>query len=228
MIESRHFGLVGGLGVGATVLYYRSITGACAAKNITPRMTIAHADASLALAHVQAGRADRLAAYLGGFINEVAAAGAVFAAIPAVTPHICRNELKQLTSLPFIDILEVTTRHLQERQLTRIALFGTKFTIDSRLFGALDGFDVVRAQEHEVEEIHRIYLKLATKGKCSTEDEVWLRKMAQALCRRDGVEAIVLAGTDFNLVFDETNAGFPVVDCAAAHVSAIVEEMARS
>jgi aspartate/glutamate racemase len=45
------------------------------------------------------------------------------------------------------------------------------------------------------------------------------------ICRRDGVEAIVLAGTDLNLVFNEANAGFPAVDCLAAHIDAIVAEM---
>jgi len=41
------------------------------------------------------------------------------------------------------------------------------------------------------------------------------------------VEAIVLAGTDLNLVFNEANAGFPAVDCAAAHIDAIVAQMSR-
>jgi aspartate/glutamate racemase len=34
-----------------------------------------------------------------------------------------------------------------------------------------------------------------------------------------------LAGTDLNLIFNEANAGFPAIDCAAAHITAIVEEM---
>jgi aspartate racemase len=225
MRESRHFGLIGGLGVGATVLYYNGITAACAAKGIVPRLTIAHADAPTALAHVQCGRIDGLADYLAGFVGEVAAAGAAFAAIPAITPHICRAELKARISLPIVDILEVTARHLRQRGLARVALFGTKFTIDSRLFGALDGFEVVRPRDHEVEDIHRIYLELATKGYCSSEDEARLRETAQTICRRDGVEAIVFAGTDLNLIFSEANAGFPALDCAAAHIAAIVEHM---
>ena len=94
MRESVHFGLIGGLGVGATILYYQGITAACAAKGIVPRLTIAHANAPTALAHVQAGRIEGLADYLAGFVGEVAAAGAAFAAIPAITPHICRAELK--------------------------------------------------------------------------------------------------------------------------------------
>lgn len=225
MGESRHFGLIGGLGVGATVFYYQGITAACATKGIVPRMTIAHADAPTALAHVQAGRLEGLADYLASFIAELAAAGGAFAAIPAITPHICRTQLQQRSPLPLIDALEATARRLRERQLRRIALFGTSFTIDSRLFGALEAFDVVRPRDPEVDEIHRIYLALATQGRCTAQETGRLREVARALCRRDGVEAIVLAGTDLNLIFNEANAEFPAVDCAAAHVAAIVDAM---
>jgi len=225
MKESHRFGLIGGLGVGATVLYYQCITDACAARGTIPRMTIAHANASTALKLVQAGSIDGLADYLAGFARELKTAGARIAAIPAITPHICRTKLKARIDLPFVDILDVTARHVRELKLTCVALYGTKFTIDSGLFGALEGVDIVRPQDVEVEEIHRIYLDLAQTGQCSPGDEGRLREIATTLCRRDGVEAIVLAGTDLNLIFNEANAGFPAVDCAAAHISAIVEEM---
>jgi aspartate racemase len=225
MQASRHFGLIGGLGVGATVLYYEGITNACAARGTVPRLSVAHANAPTALKLVQAGSIDGLADYLAGFARELQAAGAAFAAIPAITPHICRAELKMRIDLPLVDILDVTARHIRKLKLTSIALFGTKFTIASSLFGALDGIDIVPPQDAEVEEIHRIYLELAQKGRCSPGDEARLREIAATLCRRDGVEAIVLAGTDLNLIFNEANAGFPAIDCAAAHIAAIVEEM---
>jgi len=224
--DSKHFGLIGGLGVGATVIYYEAITAACAARGVVPRMTIAHAHAPTALAHVTAGQIDDMAGYLAAFIREIAAAGAAFAAIPAITPHICRRELRALVDLPLIDILDVTAAQLRARNLSRVALFGTRFTIDTALFGALEAFEVVRPQDAEVGEIHRIYLELATKGRCAAEDQERLRQIASDLIRRDRVEAIVLAGTDLNLIFNETNAGFAAVDCAAAHIAAIVERMA--
>ena len=225
MSDSRHFGLIGGLGVGATVIYYEAITAACAASGIVPRITIAHANAPTALAHVTAGRIDGIADYLAGFIGELAAAGASFAAIPAITPHICRRELKARSALPLVDILDVTAAELKRRKLSRIALFGTRFTIDTALFGALEGVQVVRPSDSEVDEIHRIYLELATKGACNAGDKERLRDIARTLVARDNVEAIVLAGTDLNLIFDESSAGFPAVDCAAAHIAAIVEAM---
>jgi aspartate racemase len=225
MYQSKHFGLVGGLGVGATVLYYQGIAAACAERSIVPRLTVVHANAPTALAFVQAGKIEDLAAYLAGFVGELAASGASFFAIPAITPHICLPDLKRRVSLPMVDILQVTARRLRDRRLSRVALFGTKFTIDRKLFGALDAFDIVRPGDDEVDEIHRIYLALATKGQISTDDEARLRELAHTLCRRDRIEAIVLAGTDLNLVFNEANAGFPAVDCAAAHIDAIVEQM---
>lgn len=228
MDQSKHFGLIGGLGVGATVIYYEAITAACAQRNIAPRMTMANAHAPTALAHVQAGRIEGLAAYLAGFAAELAAAGAEFVAIPAITPHICLADLQRRVTLPIIDILQVTAQRLRERELSRVALFGTKFTIDSALFGVLGTFDVVRPRDEEVGEIHRIYLELATRGQTSSDNEARLRDLAHTLCRRDRVEAIVLAGTDLNLVFNEGNAGFPAVDCAGAHIDAIVARMSGS
>ena len=225
MNESTHFGLVGGLGVGATVLYYQGIAAACAERNIVPRLTMANAHAPTALALVQAGRIEGLAAYLAGFVGELAAAGASFFAIPAITPHICLTDLKHRVSLPIVDVLQVTAQRLRDRRLSRVALFGTRFTIDRKLFGALDAFDVVRPHDDEVDEIHRTYLGLATQGRISAADEARLRDLAHTLSRRDRVEAIVLAGTDLNLVFNEANAGFPAVDCAAAHIDAIVAQM---
>ena len=129
--------------------------------------------------------------------------------------------------LPIIDMLQASVARLRDRRLSRVALFGTKYTIDSRLFGAMDAFDLVRPHDDEVDEIHRIYLELATRGHISTDDESRLRDLARTLCQRDRVEAIVLAGTDLNLVFNEANAGFPAVDCAAAHIEAIVAQMSK-
>ncbi len=225
MAESKHFGLIGGLGVGATVIYYRAIAAACAGKGIVPRLTMAHANAPTALAHVQAGRIDGLADYLAGFAKELAAAGADFIAIPAITPHICIEQLRARVSSPIVDILESTANRLRERSLKRVALFGTRYTIETDLFGALKGFAVVRPRDAEVDAVHRVYLELASAGETAPGNVARLRDIANDICRRDGVEAIVLAGTDLNLVFDEAIAGFPAVDAAAAHIDAIVARM---
>ena len=69
--------------------------------------------------------------------------------------------------MPIIDMLDVTARGLRERGLARIPLFVTRFTIETAFFGALDAFDVVSPRPEEIEEIHRVYLELATAGHTS-------------------------------------------------------------
>ena len=90
------------------------------------------------------------------------------------------------------------------------------------MFGALGAFDVISPRSQEIAEIHRIYLELATTGHTSEANVRALRDIARAIIRRDRIEAVVLAGTDLRLIFDEESAGFPAFDCASAHLTVIL------
>ena len=50
-----------------------------------------------------------------------------------------------------------------------------------------------------------------------------LTSLALTLCKRDGVDTILLAGTDLALIFNDRNIEFPYIDCAALHLQAIME-----
>ena len=52
-----------------------------------------------------------------------------------------------------------------------------------------------------------------------------LTDIAHTLLSRDRVEAIVLAGTELSLLFDDTNTDFPAIDCARVHIDAIVARL---
>jgi len=108
-----------------------------------------------------------------------------------------------------------------------VALFGTRFTIESKLFGKLDDIDVVQPSPEEIDYIHRTYIDIVNTGRGSTTQEAGLRKLANTLCRRDNVEAIVLAGTELNLIFNDANTDFPAVDCAHAHIDGIIRQLVR-
>jgi aspartate racemase len=140
-----------------------------------------------------------------------------------VTPHLCIGELKRITPLPLIDITEVIAAEVRQRRLSRVALFGTRFVIESDLYGRLSGVDVVRPRPDEIDLVHRAYTNLAHTATVSGDDRRQLTALAETLQRRDGVQAVLLAGTDFALMFDESSTPFPHLDCARVHIDAVLQ-----
>lgn len=222
--SGRTIGLIGGLGPGATVHYYERLTKAFAKRGAPLRLSISHADLAYVLGRVQAGALDELADYLAGHVENLARAGAAFAAIGAVAPHICAPQLKARISLPFLDLIECMRAELGRRRARRVAVLGTQFVMRSDLNGRMEGFEVVRLAPDAIDFVHANYMKIAAAGAAagSGADIEGLRDLAQRLVRDQGVDVVILAGTELSLAFDEATSGFPALDCAGVHLDAIV------
>jgi aspartate racemase len=214
--------LIGGLGVGAAVHYYRSLAKAHEQRRLPLHLLMVQADVRRVVSCVQSNRLNDLAEYFAALIAQLKGGGATFAAIPAVTPHICIQQLRPISPLPLIDILEV----MREAKISkRIALFGTRFTVETDLFGVLRGENTIRPHPSEVKQIHEVYMRTALRNEGAEEDRRALTSLAHELIERDGVEAIVFAGTDLALLFNESNTTFPFIDCAQLHMDAITKKL---
>lgn len=221
--DGRILGLIGGLGPGATVHYYRGLIAAHDAQGRVARMLVAHADVNHARPLAEANKLDELARYLNGFIDSTAAGGAEMAAIVAITPHICTAELLPLLRIPLIDMVSEVAQEVRARGLKRVALLGTRSTVESRMFGRL-GVEVVMPKPDEIDFIHNSYLDVVYDR--STPEKIdRLRELARTLVKRDGAESVLLAGTDLSMVMNEENAGFPTLDCAGEHIKAITQRL---
>jgi aspartate racemase len=223
--EARCLGLIGGLGVGATVHYYRELIAAHERAGRVPRLLMAHADIKRVYEILGATKdLDGLARYLGGLIESLAAGGAELTAIVAATPHICAPQLVAISPLPLIDMLVEVANAIRARGLKRVALLGTRYTIETRMFGGLADVEVVMPTADEIDRIHAIYMDIvAGRGTSAQTDE--LRRLAQTFVNRDGAQAVLLAGTDLTMVMNESDAGFPALDCARVHIEAIMRRL---
>jgi aspartate racemase len=225
MKNSRCVGLIGGLGVGATVHYYEHLARGCEKLGIALDIVITHAQIPRVFAYVEARDRTGLAEYLSGYIRRTQAAGAEMAVIPAITPLFCAKELAATSALPIVSLIDPLLRELAARKARRVAIFGTRFVIESDLFGALSGVELVRPAPDEVDMIHETYVELAANGEPSAEKHEKLTSLAHLLVTRDAVDAILLAGTDLTLLFNESNTDFPHVDCAALHIRGILQQV---
>ncbi|MFZ0420675.1 MAG: hypothetical protein WAM04_21420 [Candidatus Sulfotelmatobacter sp.] len=74
-------------------------------------------------------------------------------------------------------------------------------------------------------EIHEAYVRTAARGEGAKVERQALAFLAHILIQREGLEAIVFAGTDLALLFNPSNTTFPFIDCAQLHIDAIMKRM---
>ena len=225
--KTRCLGLLGGLGVGAAIHYYRDLALAAEARGRALDLVMAHAQTARVFEYVEAGDRDGLAAYLNGFIVRLHAAGAEFAVVPAVTPHYCIRELRNISPLPLLSVFEPMLRELAARHIRRVSVFGSEPAMKSGLYGELGEVEIIPHRPEELRYLSEIYTALLRTGAATTDQHAGITALAHTVLKRDQVEAIVLAGTDLALVFNESNIDFPYLDCAALHLAAIKDELFR-
>jgi aspartate racemase len=207
----RKLGLIGGLGPAATVYYYQQL-----AKSNPGEALVIHADMQHALSFVTGNDIPGLARYFAGLIQRLADAGCDFAAISAVTPHICIRELIPISPLPLIDITAEIRKAILARGYRSIAMFGTRFVVESSMFGMLEGIRVRVPSAPQIMAIHEAYMS------CVNEDPVQARETLIQIARDLPVDAVILAGTDLSPVFNEDNTPFPYMDASAVHIEALL------
>lgn len=211
-----HIGLIGGIGVAATLVYYQRLTAAVAAAGGRLECTIVHAQVNdLARTNV-ADLRDEQAAIYAPLIDRLRAAGADCAAITSMGGHFCFAETKAISSLPLVSGIAPLDQGFAERGIGRIGILGTRVVQRTRFYGQLSRTEAA-VLEDEIDTVGQTYQDIAVAGACSEEQRAFMFDAGRRLMDL-GAEAVVLGGTDLGLAFDGHNPGYPVVDALDIHV----------
>jgi aspartate racemase len=178
-----------------------------------------------------AGELARVVDFLAAEIERLARAGADFALVAAVTPHLVFDELQQGARIPLLSIVEATADAATKAGLRRLALFGTRFTMQAALFPEAferRGMTIVVPNEKEQEFIHEKYMGELFVGAILDETRGVLVDIVETMKQRDNVDGLILGGTELSLILREpTAAGLPVLDTTQIHVETALEWMRR-
>ena len=167
--------------------------------------------------------------YLVAEIAKLAQAGAEFGIISANTPHLVFDELRGQSPIPLLSIVEATAKVAQEREVKRVGLFATRFTVVAgfypRTFSRY-GIEVVAPDQPDIDFIHDKYMNELVNGIFRDETRTELLAIVDKMRREKDVEAIVLGGTELPLILrDESHNGIPFLNTTKIHVDAAVAEM---
>lgn len=228
----KTLGIVGGLGSESTIDYYRSILALFREKTKNdgyPHILIDSLDVDLGIRLVERQEWKELADYLADGFRRLARAGADFGLMAANTPHLVFDEVRKLSPIPLLSIVEATCDEVKRCGLKKVGLMGTGFTMAGRFYPeAFERNDIamVTPSPEERAYIHEKYLGELLRGTFLPETRDRLLAIIERLKSQESVEAVVLAGTELPLILRaETVADVRLLDTTQIHVQAAVAKI---
>ncbi len=224
-------GIIGGIAPESTIAYYRQIIAAYREQKPDgsyPSILINSIDLTKLL-DLAANQLDKLAEYLVDEVQKLARAGADFGLLASNTPHVVFEEVRRQSPIPLISIVETTCQAARSLGLKRLGLFGTRFTMQGRFYPDVfsrHGIALVIPDEHDQTYIHDKYMSELVKGVYLPETRERLLAILDRMKQRDGIQGLILGGTELPLILQESTAsGIPLLDTTQIHVKAVVAEL---
>jgi len=228
----KTLGIVGGLGPESTVDYYQRIIALYRERQPDgsyPQFIIISVDLRKGLDFMDANNLTGMADYLLEGIGKLGRAGADFGLIAANTPHIVFEDVAPKSPIPLISIVEATCTAAKAQKLKRLALFGTRYTMQATFYPKVfsrEGIELLVPDPQDQDYIHDKYLSELVPGKFWPETRAGLLAIVDRMKAESDVDGVILAGTELPLILHgETHNGIPLLDTTKIHVEAAVAEM---
>lgn len=223
-------GIVGGIGPESTIEYYRKIVAAYYERDAHgnyPQLIINSINMKRMLDLIGAGELDEVAEYLVFELNKLSAAGANFGLLASNTPHIVFDKVRESSPLPLISIVEATCNKAQSMGLSRVALFGTKFTMRGGFYDQVfsqHDIQVFTPDDESQCYIHDKYMGELIKGIIRDETKSELLAITAKMKLEHNVQGLVLGGTELPLILQNDDVpSIHVLDTTEIHVESILD-----
>ncbi len=228
----KTLGMIGGLGPESTVDYYQKIIALYRERTRNgsyPEFIIKSVNLRKGLDFMDANDLAGMADYLLEAIGRLARAGADFGLISANTPHIVFDELASKSPIPLISIVEATCAAAKARKLKRLALFGTRYTMQGNFYPKVfsrEGIELLVPEPNDRAYIHDKYMNELVPGKFLSETRSGLLAIVDRTKAKSDIDGVILAGTELPLILrDFDHDGIPFLNTTKIHVEAAVDEM---
>jgi len=156
---------------------------------------------------------------------KLKAAGADFLLMATNTMHLVANDVIQATGLPFLHIAEVTADALLADGFKKVALTGTRFTMELPFYSEIlekRGLEVMIPNSGQRDFIHQTIYEELGHG-ILKEDSLRTFQTLLLDMKQQGAEAVILGCTEIGLLINENNSPLPVYDTALLHARAAAE-----
>ena len=225
----KTIGLIGGMSWESSIEYYRIIN-----QETRSRLGGLHSAKSIMLsvdfAEIEAlqdqGRWDEAGTLLTTAGQNLEAGGADFVVLCTNTMHKVAADIQANIHIPLLHIADATARKIKQEGIGRIALLGTRFTMEENFYkGRLTltyGLDVLIPEPDEIATVNRIIYDELCVGKTFQDSKTAYAQIMEGLVKK-GAQGIILGCTEIGLLVQQTDSTVPLFDTTKIHAEAAVE-----
>ena len=221
----KTIGLIGGITPQSTVLYYQIMNELANNRfgGVHSCKTLIHSFDFGEISELQAQDDwDRLDFLMKEAAVGLQRAGAELLIICANTMHLSIAAVRDVVAIPVIHIAEATLIKVNEKGMDKVALLGTKYTMEKDFFKDVlksNGIDTIIPDQSERNKIHDvIYTELAKGVINNTSKLVYLQIIEKLIA--EGAKGIILGCTEIPLLIKQEDVSVPIFDTTAIHAKA--------
>lgn len=221
----RTIGLLGGMSPASTVPYYQRINAQVNARRgalHSAPMLIYSVDFEEISALQKAGRWDLAGARLADCGRSLAQAGAQALVLCTNTMHKVAAQIEAAVPVPLLHIVDVTARAAISGSVKRVALLGTRFTMEQAFWRermAGFGVETMIPDADDRATVHRVIFDELCMGRVEAASREAFRAIIARLIAR-GARAVVLGCTEIGLLVRAEDSAVPLLDTTELHAAA--------
>lgn len=224
----KTIGLIGGMSWESTVPYYQIIN-----EEVKNKLGGLHS-AKIILYSVEfdeiekcqsSGNWEKSGNILGKAAQSLETAGADFILICTNTMHKVAPQISSMIHIPIIHIADATADELQNNQIEKVGLLGTKYTMTQDFYKKklIDrGIDVIIPDDTDIDVINDIIFHELCLGKIKEESRIKFKKIIEQL-KKKGATGVILGCTEIGLLIHQSDSSLPVYDTTLIHAKKAAE-----
>ena len=171
-----------------------------------------------------AGDWDRIAAIIGDKAVILEKGGADCVLIAANTIHHIADQVKKLINIPLIHIAEVTAEAVVQQNLGKVALLGTKYTMQFDFYRrklSQRNIETIIPNEEDIEFINNVIYDEMSKGIFLPPRKTRFINIINKL-QQQGAQGVILGCTEIPLIIQQSDVSIPVFDTTLIHATAAI------
>ena len=152
--------------------------------------------------------------------------GADFIVIASNTLNSQAGLIEAEVGIPVLHIADAVGRKIQEKGLRKVALLGTKYTMEQPFYRdrlAKYGIDVVTPNKDERDYINAVIFDELCAGKIEAESRRNYVRIIERLAGEAGAQGVILGCTEIPLLVKQADVSIPVFDTTLIHSQAAVK-----